>query len=220
MKVAGVIFDLDGTITQPCLDFDQIRADIGAIQGPILEAMETLAAPQRRRAEEILQRHELWAAENSQLNPGAGETFARLRGEARFLAVITRNRRDSVERVCRRHELSFDAVVTREDGPVKPDPFPVLEACRRLKLAPGECLVVGDYLFDLLSARRAGAWAVLLTSQPSWQQYRQEAHCVIERLADLHQVIAGVESGQVAPVRAVGGDEAGESFAEADGQGA
>ena len=34
-----VIFDLDGTITEPYLDFDTIRAKVG-VEGPILEAME------------------------------------------------------------------------------------------------------------------------------------------------------------------------------------
>ncbi|MCK5272001.1 MAG: hypothetical protein KAJ52_05470, partial [Sedimentisphaerales bacterium] len=65
MKIAAVIFDLDGTLTQPYLDFDQIRSEIGNIDGPILEAMEQMPPPQRRKALEILHRHEQEAAENS-----------------------------------------------------------------------------------------------------------------------------------------------------------
>ena len=40
--IRGVIFDLDGTLTVPTLDFDAIRADIGAGDGPILEYLQGL----------------------------------------------------------------------------------------------------------------------------------------------------------------------------------
>ena len=53
-----VIFDLDGTLTVPALDFDAIRAEIGLPPGPILESLERLSQAERRRAEEILHRHE------------------------------------------------------------------------------------------------------------------------------------------------------------------
>ena len=40
MKVAAAIFDLDGTLTRPVLDFNAIRREIGDVEGPLLEAME------------------------------------------------------------------------------------------------------------------------------------------------------------------------------------
>jgi phosphoglycolate phosphatase-like HAD superfamily hydrolase len=44
-KIAAVIFDLDGTITRPYLDFNQIRAEIGNVRGPLLEAMDKMTPP-------------------------------------------------------------------------------------------------------------------------------------------------------------------------------
>ena len=57
MPIKAVIFDLDGTITQPFLDFNAIRNKMGLTEddGPVLEAMEKMTSCQRRRAEEILQ---------------------------------------------------------------------------------------------------------------------------------------------------------------------
>ena len=44
MKIKAVIFDLDGTITKPYLDFDKIRQEMGlaADAGPLLEIMEKM----------------------------------------------------------------------------------------------------------------------------------------------------------------------------------
>jgi len=43
MPIKAVIFDLDGTITQPYFDFDAIREEIGLPRdsGPILEIIES-----------------------------------------------------------------------------------------------------------------------------------------------------------------------------------
>lgn len=196
MKVKAVIFDLDGTITRPYLDFDRIRAEIGDVDGPLLEAMQKMPPEKQRRAEEILHRHELLAAQNSQLNDGVHEIFDWLRRRGKKIGLITRNRRDSVERICCLHSISFDSVVTREDGPVKPDSFPVAHACREMAVAPTRSIVVGDYLFDLLSGRRAGAISVLLATQPNFANYQHEADYVIEQLTELPPIITELENGQ------------------------
>ncbi|MBN1844193.1 MAG: HAD family hydrolase [Sedimentisphaerales bacterium] len=185
---------MDGTITRPYLDFDRIRAEIGDIEGPILEAMARMTAAQRQRAESILQRHEQEAAEQSRLNPSVTETLARLRRQRRRLAIVTRNCRQSVLFVCRKHRLAFDSIATRETGPVKPDPFGVLHVCGQMQVRPDEAVVVGDYLFDLISARRAGAKGVLYRSQPKAAEYEAQADFVIDDIGQLSEVIAALEA--------------------------
>ena len=49
MNRSAVIFDLDGTITKPYLDFDAVRAEIG-VEGPVLEAMAGMDPASRRVA--------------------------------------------------------------------------------------------------------------------------------------------------------------------------
>ena len=197
MKIAAVIFDLDGTITKPYLDFNRIRAEIGNVQGPLLEAMENMTPADCQRAEEILHQHELDAAENSKLNRHVPELLRQLKEQNRRLGIVTRNRLDSVQRVCRIHNLVFDGISTREDGPAKPHPFAVLHVCRQLNVLPNKSVVVGDYLFDLQSARRAGAKSVLYRSQQHSHGHEQEADFVIDDLNDLPNLIDALENNSL-----------------------
>ena len=138
MKIKAVIFDLDGTITAPYLDFDKIRAEIGLSPdaGPLLEAMEKMSRAERKKAEEILYKHEQSAIEHSVLNTGAGETLNQLRQMGIHIGVMTRNTRTNASAVARKHNIEFDAVVDRDDGPVKPDPFGVKRLCEFFKVKP------------------------------------------------------------------------------------
>ena len=196
VQIAAVIFDMDGTITRPRLDFDAIRAEIGDIDGPILEAMQKMTPNQRQRAEEILDQHEIEAAENAELNPNVHEVFDWLRERNRAIGLVTRNRRQNVAKVCQIHNLSLDSVVTREDGPAKPDPFAVFRTCQTLGVEPSDTLVVGDYLFDLVSGREAGAQSVLLASQQNHTDFHHEADYVITDLGQLPQIICQIEQAR------------------------
>ena len=69
----AVLLDMDGTLTEPMLDFPRIKADMGIGDRPILEALAELDAAARSAAEAALLRHEDRAAENSTLNPGCRE---------------------------------------------------------------------------------------------------------------------------------------------------
>ena len=191
MAIKAVIFDLDGTITRPFFDFDAIREEMGLDKnaGPILEAMEKMTPQQRRRAEKILHFYEQMAVANSRLNAGAKKTLQALRRAGICIGILTRNKRRNVLAVARKHGLKFDAVVDREDGPVKPDGFGVLELCRRFNVKPREAMVVGDYLFDLLCAKAAGAVAVLLTNHHRAEEFTKHADFAIKRIDQILQII-------------------------------
>ena len=76
----ALLFDLDGTLTEPMLDFVQIRADMGLpIGAPILETIATLEHARRIECERILGRHEARAAADSKLSVGCRDLFDRVR---------------------------------------------------------------------------------------------------------------------------------------------
>ncbi len=193
MHIKAVIFDLDGTITQPFFDFDAIRKEMGypVDAGPILELMEKMTAGQREQAERILNAHEEKAVAESTLNPGAKETLEELRRRKILIGILTRNKKDNAFAVAAKHGLKFDAVVGREDGPVKPDVFGVLYLCKKFAIKPQEALVVGDYLFDLLCARAAKAIPVLLKNHHKADEFAKQADFVIENIAGLLTIIDG-----------------------------
>jgi len=102
---------------------------------------------------------------------------------------LTRNKRSNALAIARKHNLKFDAVVDREDGPVKPDAFGVLRICEQFAVMPEETLLVGDYLFDLLCARAAGAVAVLLANHKQADKFAENADFTIESIDQILQII-------------------------------
>lgn len=162
----AVIFDLDGTLTEPLLDFEAIRRELGIASGlPILEALAHFDPPARASAEEILRRHELDAIRAATLADGCLELLARLAASAVPTAILTRNVRDAVGEFERRFGLRFSAIYTREDGPAKPSPHGARALCVALDVAPADVLVVGDYKFDILAGRDAGCRTALVTTE-------------------------------------------------------
>jgi len=127
---SAVIFDLDGTLTEPLLDFDAMRAEIGLPPGPILEQLAHADAATQARADEILRRHEREAIARATLADGCAELLALLAARAIPTAILTRNVREVVETFSSTFGFSFAAVYTREDGPHKPSPASS-ECCSR-----------------------------------------------------------------------------------------
>lgn len=165
----AVIFDLDGTLTEPLLDFDVIRAEIGIGEGlPILEALEDRDADFRARAETIMRRHELEAIAQATLADGCIELLGRLAERRVPVAIMTRNMRDAVDAFLQRFDLPvpFHGIYTREDGPPKPSPHGARLLCRTLGVPPAETLAVGDYKYDVIAARDAGCRTVLVRHPP------------------------------------------------------
>jgi len=191
MPIKAVIFDLDGTITQPFFDFDAIRKEMGLDRnsGPVLEAMKKMTPKQRQHAEEILHFHEQKAVTESKLNAGAERTLSTLRAAGIHIGILTRNTQTNALAIARKHNLTFDAVIDRDSGPVKPDAFGVLKLCEQFGAAPAKTLVVGDYLFDLLSAKAAGAVAVLLANHNNADEFVEHADFTIDKLDQILQII-------------------------------
>jgi HAD superfamily hydrolase (TIGR01509 family) len=159
----AVIFDLDGTLTEPVLDFDAMRAEIGLPEGvPILEHLERVTAGERAHAEAVLLRHERAAIAQATLADGCADLIARLRERQIPMAILTRNVREVVETFARMFTFEFHAVFTREDGPPKPSPAGVLSLCSAMGVAPAHTLAVGDYKYDVIAGRDAGCRTVLV----------------------------------------------------------
>ena len=178
------IFDLDGTLTVPELDFAAIRAEMGSAEGPILEELDALAPAQAEAARKVLEAHEERAAINSALQPGARELLDELRRRNLPTAILTRNSRQSLDTVIKKHRLAVTETLSREEAPVKPSPEPVLLLCRRLGAEPANTLLTGDYIFDIEAANRAGAVSVLLLNQNN-SRFSEQADLKISQLREI-----------------------------------
>lgn len=189
MSIRAVLFDMDGTITRPYLNFRLIRETLGVPEGAsIMDHIESLRGHAREEARDSLHRWEAEAAEAAELNDGVLEVFRFLADRGILRGLLTRNSLKSVETTLARLGLSFDAVVTREEPPLKPHPDSVFRLAGKLSVSAAECLVVGDYLYDVDVGRAAGARTVLLTNRIE-PQFESEEDYRIDHLEELIGII-------------------------------
>lgn len=188
MRPSALLFDMDGTLTQPMLDFPLIKSELGIGNRPILEALAEMPFEARQTAEAILHRHEDHAAENSSLNPGCIELLDWLAAESIPSALITRNRRCSAETVLQRHGLCIRVLVARDEGVFKPDPTPLLRACERLGVAPAAAWMVGDGRHDIEAGRAAGMKTVWI-SHGRTRDFDAHPWQTVSDLRELHNLL-------------------------------
>jgi HAD superfamily hydrolase (TIGR01509 family) len=169
-RIKGVLFDFDGTLTFPgALDFPAIKRELHCPPDlPILEYLETVPAELKPSLMKILQSREEKAAEESLPNVGAEKCLLTLRDKGVLLGIITRNSFPSVRLALEKFETvrlhDFAAVITRDDSLPKPHPDGVHKASERMGLTVSELMVVGDFRFDVMAGKAAGACTVLLTN--------------------------------------------------------
>jgi HAD superfamily hydrolase (TIGR01509 family) len=195
--IRGIIFDLDGTLADSRLDFDAMRREMELPPNlPILEALVQLPLAHAARCRQILDRHELAGAVRAVLLPGVGELFAVLVARGLRTAVATRNSHRITEATLGRLGLAVDLSLTRDDGPTKPDPWPVLHICEQWNVVPAEIVVVGDYRFDVESGRAAGCRTVLLThpADPRQHPNTERADLLLASLAEYQRLLAWLET--------------------------
>lgn len=184
----AILFDMDGTLTEPILDFAAIRAEMEIGPGPILESLANLRESRRREAEAVLHRHEQIAAANSRLNEGCEDLLSWLAAAGLPVALVTWNSRASARTVCSLHNLSMEVVITREDGVFKPSPVPLELACRRLRVKCEEAWMVGDGEHDVEAARAAGIRAVWI-SHGKPRKFAAEPWLTVKGLPELTAIL-------------------------------
>ncbi|MFC2106243.1 HAD family hydrolase [Candidatus Bipolaricaulota bacterium] len=185
-----VLFDMDGTIYDSGIDFLAIRARLGLPQNgmPILDQLRTSSPEIRARGIELLHSAEAEGAANGRLIPGTIELLAWLQGRGIRCALITNNSRLSVEAVLAKHPLSFDLILTRGDGELKPEPDLFLKALDQLHVRPSHAVAIGDTHLDALAAHRAGIREIHLVSLHDWMAALIPPDIAYKQAADLKDV--------------------------------
>jgi HAD superfamily hydrolase (TIGR01509 family) len=122
--------------------------------------------------------------------PGARDLLADLRARSITHGIATSGRRPEIDASLEALGVP-DGTVVVERGDVaraKPEPDLFVECARRLQADAGDCYVVGDAVWDLLAARRAGMLSVgLLTGgYGSDELERAGAYRVYRAAAELH----------------------------------
>lgn len=161
-NVKGIIFDLDGTLLHSYLDFKWLRQQLDCPDGiDLLTHIETLDEQAQLRAIDIVKQHEIEDAEKSVWIDGASEFVDKLVASGMPTAIVTRNCREATKIKLSNNSVPIETVITREDGPAKPDPTTLIGLGRKWQIPSTELAYIGDYLYDIQAAMRADMIACL-----------------------------------------------------------
>lgn len=160
----AVVFDMDGTLVTPTVDFKQLRLRLGVPENEsILDWIRSQPPQEREDPHRILTDVEHEAAGRTELMPGARQTLDWLCERGVRFGVLTRNSRAVWGIVSARCGLEAVLhVVTRDDGLAKPDPSCLSPFLEIWKTDPRRIVHVGDYRYDLELARATGMYSILL----------------------------------------------------------
>ena len=205
-----MLFDLDGTLIdsvyQHVLGWHEALLDFG-VDLPVWRIHRRIGMSGGLFVAALARETTLEIDESAAVVLGAGHAaaFERLRDSIRPLpgaerllgvltamgvpwAIATSGNRRSAEPALDLLGVPDAVLVTRDEvRHAKPDPDLFLAAAARLGADPGQCLVVGDSVWDLLAARRAGSLGIGLLSGGYGQEEleRAGAYRVYEDPADL-----------------------------------
>ncbi len=206
-KAKAILFDFDGVLAKTMEDnFEAWKAalkDYGVdIQPEDYYPMEGLNVREipahlfgRYGREvpdvsEVVRKKEAYYLKNHhfELYPGVLELLEALWDKKVRTAVVTAGLRDRLAGSCPLGFLErFDAIVTSNElTEGKPSPVPYLYAAAKLKLSPGECIVVENAPLGVRSAKQAGIYCIALCTTME-KQYLSGADEIWDSFEDLRR---------------------------------
>lgn len=113
------------------------------------------------------------------------------------LALITTDSRPQTEATLQMLGIRdfFDILACADDGlQVKPEPHMLLYVCEQTGVSPEQCAVVGDTVYDMIMAQRAGAGlrVGITGGGSSGDELSRLAHVVIDSIEEIESVTAEV----------------------------
>jgi len=162
-KIKLVIFDLDETIVVNEISFSEIRKkvleEIGCKEKP-LHLYEFL----RDKGEEyvkLLEKYEVWRAKHAKVVSSLPHIIEFLKERGIKVAVLTRNSKKAALLALGKYVSLFDDIITRDDGfEPKPSADPIIHLLKKYGARCENCIVVGDYEYDIIAGKNAGCITV------------------------------------------------------------
>ncbi len=188
--IRGIIFDMDGTLTVPVIDFDAVRKELGLTHGDIAHYIRALPGLEQSEAWAVVERHEQHARENLVLQPGCLELLERLDAAGIRMGILTRNGPESITPLLAQTGELFDPIITRDYPHLKPHPAPIREILEAWALPASEVLMVGDYIHDVECGRAAGTHTCYFWNAGA-VDYRDEADVSVRTMSELEQLLFG-----------------------------
>jgi len=162
---AGFLLDWDGVLAETKLDFSGVRERYyGGRKAMLLEEADVLTPEDRKSLMKDLCDIEIAGAEKAVPVPGALELIEWLDSKKVPYCIVSRNCLESIELAAKNIGIKLPEHTWSRDNSecVKPDPRMLIKAAGSIGVEPRDCVLVGDFIYDLQGARRAGIRAVLV----------------------------------------------------------
>jgi phosphoglycolate phosphatase len=212
------IFDFDGTLAIPNIDFSLMRQRVDVIARRygvdplgvkhlyILEMIDTVRAHLgsgsdqngeafHREAHDAILTLEIDCARRGGLLPGAIEVLQVLRQQGFKTAVVTRNSGSAVRTTCAAIDTVCDVFLPREAVRfVKPHPEHLQRALEALQVAAEHAVMVGDGPIDIQAGKALGlkTIAVLTGGDRHQALHASQPDLILNSVADLLLKLSGI----------------------------
>ena len=203
-RISCFIFDLDGTLTRTneliYATFNHVArkylareftpVEITGMFGPPEEVAVERLVGQERRDEALRDFYEFYESHHPSMASaydGIRECLVFLKERGCILAIFTGKGRRTALTTLREIGLAdfFDAVITGSDvGNHKPSAEGINSVMKRFALEPGEVMMVGDAVADVLAARAAG----VRVASVLWDSYAREKVLALGADEQFHSV--------------------------------
>ncbi|CCG84361.1 protein of unknown function [Taphrina deformans PYCC 5710] len=191
----ALIFDMDGTLTKPQnYMFQEMRRALGIKKSQdILGSIEELPDSQQDKAHEKIRDIERKAMSDMAPQDGLSPLMKYLDTTTLFRGICTRNFHEPTQYLLRTYlrDHQISPVLTREFTPAKPSPRPLEHICAAWNIRPSECIMVGDGVDDLVSAKAAGMDSILLQNEEN--KHLVDSHEPSYVVHDLSEIISIVK---------------------------
>jgi phosphoglycolate phosphatase len=207
----AVLFDFDGTLAIPNLDFVDMRRQLNAFttshgfEVDDLAHLDMLAlmdaarswlnhqggergSTYYRQADRLLQDIEIACAQRSGLLPGVLDLLDVLNWRSSAVGIVTRNCEPAVRMIFPDVDTYCDALYAREHvEQVKPHPAHLQAALTHLGVASNRALMVGDGAMDMQAGKRLGLFSigVLSGETPRERLLAHGADLILDNATDL-----------------------------------
>ncbi|ETX07694.1 MAG: hypothetical protein ETSY2_09755 [Candidatus Entotheonella gemina] len=207
----AILFDFDGTLAIPNLDFADMRRQLNAFtaaQGievddlahlDMLALMDTAMAwlnqhggergnTYYRQADILLQDIEIASAQRGGLLPGIRDLLDALRSRDIDIGIVTRNCEPAVRIIFPEVDTYCGALYAREHvEQVKPHPAHLQATLTQLGVSPDRALMVGDGAMDMEAGKRLDMFSIgVLSGETSRDRLVEHgADLILDSAADL-----------------------------------
>jgi beta-phosphoglucomutase len=157
---------------------------------------EILPEKEHRHIDEIVKEKRIAFIQTSRevrVYEGVEETLRYLRLKGLKLCLATSADKLSVLRVLKEFSLEghFDLILSADDvEEAKPNPEIFILASERLGVEPNDCLIVGDSIYDVTAARKAGINVIAVANNPfQMEAIKGEGVSFISRITEMKEFL-------------------------------